>query len=55
MVSQYDGMSRAVDMEEVKKLLCFAHLAGQLMMSDLHRVRQNNPRRTDHGSLTLLA
>lgn len=48
-------MNRAVDMELEKKPLCFAHLAGQLMVPDLHRVRQNNPRRTDHGSLTVLA
>lgn len=51
----YERMYRAVNMEFEKKLLCFVHLAGQFMGLDLHRVRQNNPRRTDHASLAVLA
>jgi len=50
-----EGMYRAGNLELEKKLLCFVHLAGQFTGSHLHRVRQNNPRRTDYVSLAVLA
>lgn len=51
----YEGAYRAATMELEKKLLCFVHLAGQFVGSHLHRVKHNNPRRTDTVSLVVLA